>query len=234
LKLVKAKAVVRVGLGLDDWIFSLIENSRNAKLRLGSPGHIDASEGCKLLDIPQGRIDRSMGDVHPYGNPHYLLDPQNGAIVARNLTTRFTNLFPKGKATFESNLKAFESSYKSNMKSWKPLLEKLSGTKVVTYHKMWGYFARFSGINPVGEIEPKPGIPPTAGHTREVVEMMKAQKVSIIIRSPFYEKRTPKSIASQTDAVVVTLASQVGALPKAKGYWSLFETNLKILAEVVK
>ncbi len=99
MKLVKARAIIRVGLGLDNWMLSLIENSRNRALVPGAPGHIDASEGCALLDTPDGPVDRSMGDVHPFGNPHYLLDPANGLVVARNLARRFSTLFPESAET---------------------------------------------------------------------------------------------------------------------------------------
>jgi len=231
MKLVKAKAVVRMGLALDNWVLSLIENSRNRALVPGAPGHIDASEGCAILDVPTGAVDRSMGDVHPFGNPHYLLDPANGMTVARSLSQRFSTLFPASDAAFRRNLAAFEAAYEAKQRGWEPMIARLKGSKVVTYHRMWGYFARFSGIDPVAEVEPKPGIPPTASHTRQVVDLMKAQAVKLIVRSPFYESKTPQSMAAQTGAKVVTLAPQVGALPEVTDYWAMFDINLRRLVE---
>lgn len=226
LRLVKADAVIRNGLALDNWVLSLIENSRNRALVPGAPGHIDASEGCSLLDVPTGAVDRSMGDVHPFGNPHYLLDPANGVVVAHHLAQRFSALFPASAQVIERNLAAFSATYEARKRTWEPLIARLRGVEVVTYHRMWGYFARFSGIVPVAEIEPKPGIPPSASHTRQVVEVMRARGVRIIVRSPFYEAKTPSSIAAQTGARMVTLAPQVGALPEVGDYWSVFDTNL--------
>ncbi len=234
MKLVKARAIIRVGLGLDNWMLSLIENSRNRALVPGAPGHIDASEGCALLDTPDGPVDRSMGDVHPFGNPHYLLDPANGLVVARNLARRFSTLFPESAETFHRNLLAFEAAYEAKQREWEPLVARVRGTKVVTYHRMWGYFARFSGIEPVAEIEPKPGIPPTPGHTKRVVELMRSLGVTVIVRSPFYEAKTPRAIAAQTGARVVTLAPQVGALPEANDYWALFDVNLRRLLDALQ
>jgi len=233
LKLAKSDAVVRVGLGLDDWSHALVENSRNARLKPGAPGNIDASEGCSLMDVPTGEVDRSMGDVHPYGNPHYLLDPENGLTVARSLGRRFGALWPDRKAVFDSGVARFERDYAARRAQWSPLLDKVRGMKVVSYHRMWGYFARFSGIEPVGELEPKPGIPPTANHTRALVEKMQTESVRIIIREPFYEMRTPESVARLTGARIVTLAPQVGALPDAGDYLAMFDTNLRLLAEAV-
>jgi len=233
LKLARADAVVRVGLGLDDWVLTLIETARNPRLRPGTPGNADASEGCSLLDVPAGAVDRSMGDVHPHGNPHYLLDPENGLIVARNLSRRFGMLWPEHRAAFDSGLARFERDHARHRERWSPLLDRIRGTKVVSYHRMWVYFARFSGIEPVGELEPKPGIPPTAGHTRALIERMRAEGARVIIREPFYEMRTPQFVAGKTGARVVTLAPQVGALPDADSYWAMFETNLRMLVEAL-
>lgn len=233
LKLRKADVVIRVGLGLDDWIFALIDNSRNKRLKQGELGHIDASEGCHVRDIPQQKITRLMGDVHPYGNPHYLLEPHNGVKVAETITRRFSLLFPEHTSYFEGRFLLFEETYTRKMEEWKPALAALNKVKVVTYHKMWGYFAAFTGIEPVGEIEPKPGIPPTAKHTRQVISLMMESGVSLIIRSPFYESRTAAMIAGKTNAQVITLAPQVGALPEATDYWSLFDTNITTLLKAV-
>ncbi|MFC1555091.1 metal ABC transporter substrate-binding protein [candidate division KSB1 bacterium] len=230
VKLMKADAVIVVGLGLDRWMLRLIDNSRNRKIRPGTDGYIDASEGCNILD--KGiNVDRSMGDVHPQGNPHYLLHPKNGLTVAENLTKTFSGLFPENAAIFEENLKTFQNDFEDFNNNLVEKLGKIKGLEVVTYHKMWDYFSDFSGIELVSEIEPKPGIPPTAGHTQEVIEKIKQTGIKIIIRSPFYEDRTPKKIASETGAVVLTLAPQVGALDEVKDYFSLFTYNINKIYE---
>ncbi len=232
VKLTRAKAVIIMGMSFDKWIFRLIENSRNSKIKPGSKGYIDASHGCNILG--QGEhTDRTMGDVHPEGNPHYLLDPENGLIIARNVAEKFSVLFPKHKTDFEANLAKFENEYNSFIERIQPQLELIKGQKVITYHKMWEYFSRFTGIELTAEIEPKPGIPPTARHTGDLIRLMKEQSIGIIIRSPFYEKRTADKIASGTGAVVLTLAPQVGAVDDVKTYFDMFEFNIQKIAGAV-
>ena len=232
MKLIKADVVIIVGLAFDRWVYRLIDNSRNRNIRPGTNGFIDASEGCVILD--KGKtVTRLMGDVHPQGNPHYLLNPRNGIIVAENIAKRFSGLFPDYSNVFEENLSQFKKNYKVLLDKIQPRLKLIKNAKAVSYHKMWDYFMEFSALDIVAEIEPKPGIPPTARHTQHVVNLMKQENVRIIIRSPFYEERTPKKIAAETGAVVLTLAPQVGAADKVSDYWSLFEFNVAKIYEAV-
>ena len=156
----KANLIIRVGMDLDMWVNSLIDLSQNSSVALGTPGSLDVSKGIEKLEVPVGKVDFAMGDVHIYGNPHFWLDPENGEIIAREIRDKFIELLPQDKDYFEKNYNEFIAQLNTSIKKWEEELKPLAGLKVVTYHDSLTYFAKRFGINIIGQIELRPAIPP--------------------------------------------------------------------------
>jgi zinc/manganese transport system substrate-binding protein len=233
VKLMKADLFIETGMELEiGWAPVLIQSSGNPRIQRNAVGYLDASSAITPLEVPQNPT-RAMGDVHPGGNPHYLTDPENGKLAANLIAEKLSELSPKDADFFRKNLADFEKRLNENMKQWSALLEPYAGTKFVSYHRDIVYFARRFKLIPSGEIEPKPGIPPTASHTAELIETMTSKKISMILTMPWFETRTPSSIARQTNAVVVTFASRPGAVPEAKDYISTVNYNVKSVFQVL-
>lgn len=234
LKLHEADVLVVAGLELEiGYLPPLLDQARNAAIRPGGAGWVDASSGCEVLEKPAGPVTRAMGDVHPYGNPHYWLDPANGRVIARSLAARFSALDPEGRGTYERNLAAFESRLAEAEARWAKAMTPFAGTKVVTYHNSWPNFARYFKLDVVGFLEPKPGIPPTPQHKLEIVNLMLAQKVPLILMEVYFDRKDPDFVASKTGAKVLMLSPSVGGVPEAKDYVSLFDTNVAALVKAL-
>ena len=207
LDLNRADALVSMGLDYEvGWLPVLVKSSRNGKIQTGGPGAIVTSTMVPLADVPQQRLDRSMGDIHPGGNPHFTLDPRNGARVARGLAARFGDLAPDNRALYEKNAAGFVQRLDARTKEWERRLAARRGTPVVTYHKSFTYLTAWLGLVDVGTIEPKPGIPPNAAHVAELVNEMKARKVPAILQERWYPSSVAESIAQQTGAHLVLVA----------------------------
>ena len=231
LKLRQADLLIAVGLELEvGWLPVLVKDSRNSKLISGK-GYLDASQGIEVREKPIGQITRAEGDVHPYGNPHYWLDPVNGKIVAASIARKLGELDPANSEFYQKNLEAFQRQIDEQLQEWQKLMEPLRGAKVITYHRTRGYFADRFGLEIAGEIEPKPGIPPTPSHTLEIINRIKADKIKVIVAEPFYDLKTPESIALKTGAKVLVLPSSVGGVEGVKDYIQLFDYNVKLLKE---
>ena len=223
LKLRQADLLIAVGLELEvGWLPVLVKDSRNSKLISGK-GYLDASQGIEVREKPVGQITRAEGDVHPYGNPHYWLDPVNGKIVAASIARKLGELDPANSEFYQKNLEAFQRQIDEQLQEWQKLMEPLRGAKVITYHRTRGYFADRFGLEIAGEIEPKPGIPPTPSHTLEIINRIKADKIKVIVAEPFYDLKTPESIALKTGAKVLVLPSSVGGVEGVKDYIQLFD-----------
>ena len=174
LKLQKADILILVGRDLEiGWLPPLIQQSRNSKVQVGADGYLDASLQARILEVPQGQITRAEGDVHPLGNPHYWLDPENGKIIAREIFDKLVRFRGNDRAYFESRLNDFVNRLNDAEKRWVAMLAPYKGTKVVTYHRSFPNFAERFGLNIVGYVEPKPGIPPTPQHTLELIQQIK-------------------------------------------------------------
>ena len=225
-----------VGLDLEiGWLPPLIDQSRNDRIRLGAPGYLDLSRGVEILDRPQGAVNRSMGDVHPLGNPHYWLDPANAVRIAIQIEKKLEELQPADAATFAANLNAFKKRMNDADKRWRAALAPFKGAKVVTYHNSWPNFMRRYGLNVVGYVEPKPGVPPSPSHTFQLINMMKQQGVKVILMEPYFDHKTPQSIADRTGAKLVVLYPSVGgAKSGTDDYFSLFDTNVAALVKALK
>lgn len=224
LKVARARLYLKVGLGLDPWAQPIIDGARNGRLMV-----VDCSQGVAVLNVPKGKVDTSMGDVHPDGNPHYWLDPANGLIVADNIRDGLCHVDPAHAAGYRANCLAFQAKLKQHMAGWKERAKALSGTPVVSFHDSWPYFARAFGLVVVGFVEPRPGIEPTPAHTAELVQLMKTRKVPLIVREPYYSPRVPDRLASLTGARVVALTPSVGGAPGVDDYLALFNHDLDLL-----
>jgi zinc/manganese transport system substrate-binding protein len=222
----RADIYFKIGLELDFWAQPIIDGSRNGKLII-----IDCSQGVEPMEKPTAKVDASMGDVHPQGNPHYWLDPNNASIIAGNIARGLIQVDPSGKAAYESNLVKFNAQLQSRMELWQELTKPLKGLEIITYHNSWPYFSRAFGITVAGFVEPKPGIEPTPAHTAELIEMVKSRGIKIIGKEPYFSDKSPKVIASATGAEVVNLPPSVGGDPQAVDYFTLIDTIIaKLLA----
>ena len=227
LKLSNADVLIVAGLELEiGYLPPLIDQSRNDKIHPGSPGYLDASIGCDILQRPTGQVTRAMGDVHPYGNPHYWTDPNNGLVIARAIAARLSDIDPAGKPEYTANLAAFEAKLAEKTREWDAKMAPYAGTKIVTFHDSWPNFAKRFRLVVSGHVEPKPGIPPSPSHTLEIINLIQSQKIPLILVEPYFDTKTPKSIATQTGAVVVTFYPSVGGLPEIKDYFSLFDRDI--------
>ncbi|HEX9943162.1 MAG TPA: metal ABC transporter substrate-binding protein [Thermoanaerobaculia bacterium] len=235
LQLSRADLLIVAGLELEiGYLPPLIDQSRNNKIRPGNPGYLDASAGCEILQRPTTQVTRAMGDVHPFGNPHYWTDPNNGRVIARAIAARLSQLDPVGSAVYQRNLAAFEARLTQKQAEWRAKMAPYAGARVVTFHNSWPNFAKAFKLNVVGHIEPKPGIPPTPSHTLEIINLIQAQKVPVILVEPYFDKKTPNYIAGKTGAAVVTLYPSVGGTPAIKDYFTLFDTDVDALVAALK
>jgi zinc/manganese transport system substrate-binding protein len=231
----KADLLIVVGRELEiGWLPPLITSSRNSKIQVGAGGYLDASNTVKILEIPTGQITRAMGDVHPAGNPHYWLDPSNGRKIAAAIRDKFSELSPADKAYFAQRYSDFDKRLADAEKKWDATMAPYKGTKIVTYHRSWPNFVDRFGLDTIGYVEPKPGIPPSPSHTLELIDEMKRQNVKIILVEPYFDLKTPQSIANQIGGKVLVLAPSVGGTKEATDYIQLFDYNVNTLASALK
>jgi zinc/manganese transport system substrate-binding protein len=230
LKLQKADLLVVVGLQLEiGWLPPLINQSGNSRIQSGSAGYLDVSQYCKILEIPTVQVTRAMGDVHPLGNPHFWLDPENGRRIAKALATKFSEMRPGEAAYFAQRDADFDKRLTEAEKRWDAQMAPYRGRKVVTYHRSWPSFADRFGLVVVDYVEPKPGIPPTPSHTLEVINTMKREGIKLILVEPYFDLRTPNSIAQAVGGTVVVLLPSVGGNKEVTDYFKLFDYDLNIL-----
>jgi zinc/manganese transport system substrate-binding protein len=234
LLLNKAQLLIVVGKELEiGWLPPLVTQSRNPRIQPGAEGYLDASQGARILDLPSGAVTRAMGDVHPEGNPHYWLDPENGGRIARSIAAKLAQLDAANAATYKQREEDFERRLAAAVQRWKAQLAPYKGLEVVTYHRSWTNFADAFGLNVIGFVEPKPGIPPTPQHTLDVINAMKAQKVKLILVEPYFDLKTPNSIASNTAGKVLVMTPSVGGVPEAGDYFKLFDYDVRLLLAAI-
>jgi zinc/manganese transport system substrate-binding protein len=233
-KLNRADALVEGGAELEvGWLPPLLENARNSKLASGAPGRIDAAEGIKLLEAP-ATLDRSRGDVHAMGNPHFLIDPVNARIVAAHLAEAFCKLDSANASGFRANLARFEKNLDEKLRQWQSALKPFEGARLVAYHNMWPYFGERFGLHIDLFLEPKPGIPPTPSHLSEVIGQMKQEKIKIIIIEPYQHRRTAESVAQATGATILPLTQYPGGLKGTEaGYIAMLDYTVNALAKAL-
>jgi zinc/manganese transport system substrate-binding protein len=226
----RADALIEGGAELElGWLPPLLENSRNSRISAGAPGRIVASEGIRLLEVPTS-FDRSKGDVHSLGNPHFMIDPVNVKIIARNIANHFAQIDPKNAATYNGNLGRFNTKLDAKYAEWQKKLAPYRGARIVTYHKDFVYLAQRFGLNIVDELEPKPGIAPSPAHLAQVIGKMKAANAKVILVQPFQNRKTAETVARQTGATVLDVPQQPGAAPNTNTYFDLMDNLVSTLA----
>jgi zinc/manganese transport system substrate-binding protein len=235
LKLQKADLLILVGRDLEiGWLPPLIQQSRNSKVQVGADGYLDASSQARILEVPTGQITRAEGDVHPLGNPHFWLDPDNGKVVGREIFEKFSRFRPNDRAYFEQRLNDFTNRLNDAEKRWTAMMAPYKGIKVVTYHRSYSNFADKFGLNIVGYVEPKPGIPPTPQHTLELINDMKKNNVKIVLVEPYFDLKTPNAIGRETGAQVLVMPPSVGGTKDITDYFKLFDYDLNLLVDAIK
>lgn len=229
MKLGKADMLVVGGLDIDVWIQGLIEASRNAKIQFGAQGYVDPAVGVRPLDVPAGSIDGSMGDVHPYGNPHFWFTAENVEIAVRNITSGLSRVDPAGTAVYEQNRDQYLEKVKSVFEELEAKMQPFRGVTVIQYHASWDYFCLAMGLEIVGNLEPKPGIAPTPGHLREVVERAKARNAKLILMEPYYPKRPVRFVEEKAAVRVLRLPLFLGGVKGIDGYLE----NLRYMVDAI-
>ena len=232
LKLRKTDLLVIVGLELEiGWLPPLIQQSGNPKIQVGAPGYLDASRFARILEIPTGQVTRAEGDVHPLGNPHYWLDPENGLRIAKGIETKISEMRPADADYFAQRYTAFEQRLKQADQQWLAEMKPYAGRKIVTYHRSWPNFADHFHLDVAGYVEPRPGIPPSPQHTVELIQLMKRNGVKIIVVEPYFDLKTPNSIARETGGQVLVLMPSVGGEKEITDYFKLFDYNIAKLKQ---
>lgn len=230
LDLRKADVYAQVGLGLEvGWAPLLLDQARNTSIRPGGRGHLDLSQAASVMDIPAQKVTRAEGDIHPYGNPHYWLGPENGKRMAALFAERFAQLDPQGAADYANNLRAFQARVDTRVAEWRALLAPVAGSNVVAYHNSWKYFLTFAGMEITGYIEPKPGIPPSPSYLADLIARMKTTKATVVIVDPFYDPKVPRFVAERAGAKLLVLPSSVGGVKGVDDYVGLIDHNIRAL-----
>ena len=237
LQLRNADVFAFVGLDLEaGWMPVLLQGARNPKVSAGGRGHVDVSQAIEVLDRARGNVDRSQGDVHALGNPHYWLDPDNGRRIAQLFQRKFSELDARNATAYAANASAFETRLKAAEEGWRGQLAEIKGKPVVAYHTSWKYLAEYTGLKIVGFMEPKPGVPPSPSHIASLIAEMKRTGAKAIIMEPYYSRKDADFVAARTGAKVLVLAPSVGALRGAKldSYIDVLKHDIAQIAATVK
>lgn len=235
VKLNRADLYIKRGLNLEaGWAPVLETGARNPHVSMGAPGYVDASAGIELLEVSSGLTDRSLGDVHPFGNPHYHLDPENAKTVAHNIFLGLVRVSPKDRAYFAERLAAFNTKVETRLAEWQRILAPYRGAKIVTYHKTWEYFARRFGLSIIGYMEPKPGIAPSPAHLASLITLMQAENCRVIIQEPYYPENLTRLVAEKVGARVLVLPESPGGVGDTEDYFSFMDYCVRQVAEALK
>lgn len=217
LKLNRADVLIEGGAELEiGWLPALLEQARNPKLAPGAPGHVACAQGIQLLEVPS-TLDRSKGDIHAAGNPHYLVDPVNARAVAQRIADAFCAQDAKNNDAYRANLKKFTDALDAKLVEWQKTLEPYRGQQLVAYHNSWLYFANRFGLKIELFLEPKPGVPPTPSHLAEVITKMKEDHVHVIMVDVYLNRRTAETVAGKTGATVVDVTQFPGGIKGTEG-----------------
>jgi ABC-type Zn uptake system ZnuABC Zn-binding protein ZnuA len=234
VKVRRADVLVLNGLELDQWADVVVQGANNPKVIPGAPGRVDASAGILVLEVPTTRVDRSMGDVHPVGNPHYSLDPGLAPAVTANILEGLVRVAPEYRAMFERNRAEFLGRLEPALRGWSATLAPFKGAPVVVYHAQWAYLLARFGLTQVGTVEERPGIPPAPGHVAKLIQLMKDEKVKVVIVEPWSDYKLAERITQEAGGQVVLLATGVGAVKGAETYLDAVDYNVKTLAKALK
>jgi ABC-type Zn uptake system ZnuABC Zn-binding protein ZnuA len=234
VKVRRADLLVLNGLELDQWAEVVIQGANNPKVIPGAPGRVDASQGILVLEVPTARVDRSMGDVHPVGNPHYTLDPGMARAITANILEGLARVAPASRATFERNRTEFLGRLDEAMARWTGLMAPLKGARVVVDHNLWPYFLTRFGLLQASSIEERPGIPPTPGHLTKLIAVMRDEHIKIILAAPWSDQQLAERVAQEAGARVVPMASGVGAVKGADSYLGMIDYNVKAVVQALR
>ena len=234
LKLRRADILLENGLDLDTWADVVVQGANNPNIVRGAPGRVDVSRGIHVLEVPSTRVDRSMGDVHPLGNPHYSLDPGTAPIVTQNIVEAFARFAPDRRAEFERNRQAFLSRLDEAMAKWARTMEPLKGAKVVVYHPQWIYLLTRFGLNQAATLEDRPGIPASPAQVTRVIRQMKDEQIKVLIVEPWNDLKLASRVADEAGAKAVVLASMVGGVKGADTYIAAIDHNVNALAQALR
>ncbi|HVE82748.1 MAG TPA: metal ABC transporter substrate-binding protein [Myxococcales bacterium] len=223
-----------IGLDLEvGYAPALIAGAHTEKIGVGQPGYLDLSQAITPLEVVP-IADRGQGDIHPNGNPHYWLDPENGRLMARAIAARLSQLDPDGKKTYEANLAAFEKSLTAKEAEWAAKMAPLAGKSIITYHRSWTYFISRYKLQVADFVEPKPGIPPVPAHTLDLMKLVQSKGIKLILMEGFYDRRFPELIASKTQAKLVVVPNSVGGVEQAKTYFDLFDVIIDAISAAAR
>src|SRR5213593_620092 len=234
LKLRRADAVVENGLGLDAWADVAIEASNNANIIRGGRGRIEISRNVEVLEVPTTRVDRSMGDVHPQGNPHFSLDPGLAPVITQNIVDGLARVAPENRVAFAANRKAFLARLEQEMAKWMKTMEPVRGAKVVVFHPVYIYFLTRFGLVQAATLEDRPGIPPSPQHLVNVIRDMKEEKIKAILVEPWNDVKLANRVAEEAGAKAFVMASAVGAVKGADNYIAAIDYNITTLAQALR
>jgi len=229
----KADVFVHHGLQAEPWLQPLLHAAANRQLLEGTGHLLDVSTGVPVLEMPVS-VSRLEGDIHPMGNPHYWLDPENAKRMAQNLAAELARLYPEKSESLRQRRENWEARLDAAFQDWKTRLQPFAGSALVTYHRSWSYFAQRFEFRIIGEVEPKPGIPPTGQHMAGLIEAMRREHARVIIREPYLEKRTPEKIAQAVRAQVIELLQFVDSGRGADNYIALMNHNVTTLEKALK
>jgi len=234
LKLRRADVLIENGLDLDAWVDVAILGANNPRIIRGAPGLIDVSRDIPVLEVPTTRVDRSMGDVHPLGNPHFSLDPGLAPLITQTILEGFARLAPDHRASFERNRQTFLARLDGEMSRWLKMMEPLKGAKVVVFHPDFIYFVTRFGLVQAGTVEDKPGIPPSPQHLVRLIRQMKDEKIKVVLVEPWNDVKLANRVAQEAGARAIVFASAVGAVKGADNYIAAIDFNVRILAEALR
>ena len=229
-KVFRADLLLVIGADMEiGWLPPLLRSARNPQVQPGNPGYLDLSLVVPLLGKISGPVSRAMGDVHARGNPHYWLDPRNGVRMAQAIATRLGELDPANKDIYQRRFEAFAQLMENRLSAWRTTLAPLRGKPVIAYHKSFIYLADVFDFHIVDEVEPKPGIAPSAASLGALIARMQAEDIGLLIMEPYYERRSARYLQEQTGIRVAVLPQSVGAQPAINNYFDLFDAIVAAL-----
>lgn len=224
LKVKRADIYLKVGMELDLWAEQIIGGSRNRNLVV-----VDCSENIKALEVPTGKVDASMGDIHKFGNPHYWLDPLNGIVIAETIMDALIGIDPENAESYRKNLDDFKVRVNQKTDTWSIGYGDLNGLGLLYYHNTWPYFNSRFGTRALGFVEPKPGIMPTPNHVEYLVDLIKAEEIKVLAMEPYFSDTAPKYLLQRTGIEIVIMAPSTGSHPGTNSYLDMIEYNLNAL-----
>lgn len=229
-----ADLFVHVGLDLESWVSPLLARTTRASLRPGGSGYVLASAGVRLLEVPSGKMDRSMGDIHAQGNPHCWLESENAKVMAANIRDGLVRIDPAGRATYDANYLALAQRIDLASAEARRILQPYAGAQVVQHHSSFVYLFQMLGISAAASLEPRPGIAPGAGHLAALKAQMAQEQIRVITTEASLNQKSSRSLATSTGASLVTLGQHVGNLPDTPSWEALILANAHRLAEGLK